>query len=84
MSDSFVLAQEGPSLLPLQMLQATFTEDKLAQLVEYQPRFGMAASLTEIVWRLHIVTFRFAHRSSPPPPVAYPFDSVFEPDAGFI
>jgi hypothetical protein len=46
MSYSFGLAQKGPGLLPLQKLQAVFTEDKLAQLVEDQPRFGMAASLT--------------------------------------
>jgi hypothetical protein len=43
------------------MLQAVFTEDKLAQLVEDQPRFGVAASLTWIVRRLHLYSIGFVH-----------------------
>jgi hypothetical protein len=43
------------------MLQAVFTEDKLAQLVEDQPRFGVAASLTWIVRRLHLYSLGFVH-----------------------
>jgi hypothetical protein len=65
------------------MLQAVFTEDKLAQLVEDQPRFGVAASLTWIVWRLHLYSIRFAHRISPSV-VAYHFESILWPDSGLV
>jgi hypothetical protein len=43
------------------MLQAAFTEDKLAQLVEDQPRSRVAASLTWIVRRLHLYSLGFVH-----------------------
>jgi hypothetical protein len=61
MSGPFGIAKQRPSLLPLHMLQATFTEDKLAQLVEDQSRSRVAASLTWIVRRLHLYSFRFVH-----------------------
>jgi hypothetical protein len=43
------------------MLQAAFTEDKLAQLVEDQARSRVAASLTWIVRRLHLYSLGFVH-----------------------
>jgi hypothetical protein len=44
------------------MLQAAFTEDKLAQLVEDQARSRVAASLTWIVRRLHLYySLEFVH-----------------------
>jgi hypothetical protein len=61
MSGSFGIAKQRPGLLPLHMLQAIFTEDKFAQLVEDQPRPGVAASLTWIVRRLYLYSFRFVH-----------------------
>jgi hypothetical protein len=43
------------------MLQAAFTEDKLAQLVEDEPRPRVATSLTWIVRRLHLYSIGFVH-----------------------
>ncbi len=83
MSYSFGLAQKGPGLLPLHMHQAAFTEDKLAQLVEDQPRFGVATSLTWIVRRFHLYWLGFAHRNSPSV-VAYRFESILWPDSGLV
>jgi len=54
MSGLIGIAKQRPSLLALHMLQAAFTEDKLAQLVEDQSRSRVAASLTWIVGRLHL------------------------------
>jgi hypothetical protein len=83
MSYGFGFAQKGPGLLPLHILQAALTEDKLAQLVEDQPRFGVAALLTWIVRRLHHYSFGFAHGSSPSV-VAYCFESILWPDFGLV
>lgn len=69
--------------MPLHMLQAVFTEDKLAELVEDQPRFGVAASLTWIIRRLHLYSLRFAHRSNPSV-IAYRFESTLWPDSGLV
>ena len=83
MSGPIGIAKQRPGLLPLHMLQAAFAEDELAQLVEHQPRLGVAASLTSIVWRLHLYSLGFAHRSSPSV-VAYCYDSVLWPDSGLV
>ena len=61
MSVPIDIAKQRPGLLLLHMLQAAFTEDKLAQLIEDQPRFGVAASLTCIVRRLHLYSLGFVH-----------------------
>jgi hypothetical protein len=61
MSGPIGIAKQRPGLLPLHMLQAAFTEDKLAQLVEDQPRSRVAASLTWIVRRLHLYSLGFVH-----------------------
>ena len=83
MSYGFGFAQKGPGLLPLHKLQAALTEDKLAQLVEDEPRFRVAALLTWIVWRLHLYSLGFAHGSSPSV-VAYCFESILWPDFGLV
>jgi hypothetical protein len=83
MSGPIGIAKQRPGLLPLHMLQAAFTEDELAQLVEDQPRLGVAASLTWIVRRLYLYSLGFAHRSSLSV-VAYCFDSILWPDSGLV
>jgi len=61
MSGPIGIAKQRPGLLPLHMLQAAFAEDKLAQLVEDQPRSRVATSLTWIVRRLHLYSLGFVH-----------------------
>jgi hypothetical protein len=61
MSGRISIAKQRPDLLPFYMLQAAFTEDKPAQLVEDQPRFGVAASLTWIVRQLLRYSLGFVH-----------------------
>lgn len=83
MSGPIGTAKQRPGLLPLHMLQAALAEDKLTQLVEDQPRSRAATSLTSIVWRLHLYSLGFAHRSSPSV-VAYCFDPKLWPDSGLV
>jgi hypothetical protein len=61
MSGLIGIAKQRPGLLALHMLQAAFTEDKLAQVVEDQSRSRVAASLTWIVGRLHLYSLGFVH-----------------------
>jgi hypothetical protein len=61
MSGPIGIAEQRPGLLPLHLLQTAFTEDKLAQLVEDQPRSRAAASLTWIVRRLHLYSLGFVY-----------------------
>jgi len=83
MSGPIGIAKQRPGLLPLHMLQAAFTEYELAQLVEDQPRLGVAASFTWIVRQLYLYSLGFAHRSSLSV-VAYCFDSILCSDSGLV